>query len=384
VTATAPPDRLQRDAITWWAYGAFAAFAYVLNGLAAVLLAVREDLDLSRTVQGLHSTAVAVGLVAGGLVADRLRARVGWMGMFRISAFGQAVAAVALATAGTVAGTLPAALLLGFSGSLLVVLVPIVLSARHGRHTAAALTEVNAVASLSGIVAPLAVGASIAVTGEWSLAYLLPMAVALPVLDLQARRLRLRDEAPAAPRIQGRLPGSYWRWWTVILLAVAVEFTMLLWASDDAHGRLGLSDAAAATAPSAFLIGMAAARALGGRLALRIPAVTLFRLALVASALGFAVFRASDAVAPAFAGLVLTGAGTGLLYPLALATAIELATGRESLASARAVLASGAAIGAGPLALGGIADATGTGIAFLVVPVLLLAAGLASWDRRIA
>lgn len=384
VTAAAPPARLERDAMTWWAYGVFVAMAFFLNGLAAVLLAVREDLDVSRTVQGLHSTAFAAGLILGGLVADRLRAGLGWSGVFRLSALGHLGATVALATAASVVGTLPAALLLGFSASLLIVLVPSVLAGLHGPRTAAALAEVNGLASIVGVVAPLAVGAALALTGEWSPAYVLAIVVVFPLLELRARRFGLRAVAPPAPRTEGRLPRGYWRWWSVVLFAVAVEFTMLLWAADDADDRLALGDAASATAPSAFLVGMAAARLLAGRLALRLPVLTLFRLALCGCTAGFVLFRATDAVAVAYAGLVLTGAGTGLLYPLALATALERAPGRGSLASARAALASGVAIGIGPLALGGLADATGTATAFLLVPALLLAAGVTSHERKIA
>jgi MFS family permease len=384
VAATAPDGRLQRDALTWWAYGVFVALAFFLYGQAAVLLAVRDDLGVSRTVQGLHSTAFAAGLIVGGLVADRLRARIGWGGVFRLSAVGHGAATVGLAGAGSVAGTLPAALVLGLSASLLIVLTPSVLAAAHGDRTAAALSEVNGVASVVGVLAPLVVGASIALTGEWSPAYLLVVVLAFPLLDLWERRLGLLRSVGHEPRAHGRLPRRYWRWWLVLLLVVAVEFTVLLWAADDAEDRLGLSGAAAATAPSAFLVGMAAARVFGGRLALRVPVVTLLRLALVVCVAGFALYRAGDAVVLAYLGLAVSGAGTGLLYPLALATAIERAQGRAPLATARSTLASGLAIGLGPLALGAMADATSVATAFLIVPLLALGAWLASWERGIA
>ena len=67
-----------------------------------------------------------------------------------------------------------------------------------------------------------------------------------------------------------------------------------------------------------------------------------------------------------------------MLYPISLAEAIAAAEGRSDLASARAALGSGLAIGLGPFAFGLLADSQGVHTGFLIVPLLILAAGATS------
>jgi predicted MFS family arabinose efflux permease len=377
------PARLHRDRLTWWSYAVLASFAFLLNGFGPVLLDVRDELGISRTVTGLHSTGVALGMLLAGVVGERLRVARGWPGVLRLGVAGLAAGVLAMALAPSVALSLPATVLIGWAGTLLLTMVPGVLVARHGSASGAAVSEAHASASLLGVLAPLAVGGSLALSGQWWPAFGAIVFVALPLLALRRPAFPSSAAADAAAdaRAAGtaaRLPRAYWRWWTALLFGVAVEFSILLWAADDAEQRLGLSEAAAAVAPAAFLLGMATVRGLGATLLLGRHAPRVFAGAALWGIVGFLVYRASDAVAVAFLGIYLTGTGVGALYPSSLQRAMAAAPGREALASTRSALASGLAIGLGPLALGALADAYGIEDASWIVLGLLAGAVLAA------
>lgn len=88
---------------------------------------------------------------------------------------------------------------------------------------------------------------------------------------------------------------------------------------------------------------------------------------------GFAAFWASPGTAAAAAGLLLTGAGVALLYPVTLARLVAAWPHARDRAAARGALASGLAIGAAPLLLARLAEVVGLRAAYLVVPALLAA-----------
>lgn len=374
------PTGLSRDTLTWWAYGVLAAFAFLLNGFGPMLDDLRGELGVSRTVAGLHSTGLAAGMILAGVVGERMRLRLGWLPLYWVACAALLGGVLGLAAAGTPGLTIPCALVIGFAGTLLIVMVPSVLNARHGDASGAAIAEAHATAALVGVVAPLAVGASLAALGMWLPAFLAVTLGVLPALGFLAPQLPVHEPVVRLGRrsvAPGRLPAGYWRWWTALLFGVAAEFAVLLWAADDARQRLDLGVGAAALAPSAFLLGMGMVRAFGARLVVGRPRGPVFRRAAVLAVTAFVLYRASDLVPVALLGLVLVGCGIGLLYPVSLAGAMATAPGMEAQASTRSALASGLAIGSGPLAFGALADLSGTAVASWVV-VGLLAAGIAT------
>jgi predicted MFS family arabinose efflux permease len=367
---------LSRDTLTWWAYGVLAAFAFLLNGFGPMLDDLRHELGISRTVAGLHSTGLAAGMLIAGALGERLRLRLGWLPLYWTACGGLMAGVLGLAAAGTAVLTVACVLVIGFAGTLLVIMVPSVLNHRHGDVSGAAIAEAHATAALVGVVAPLAVGASLAALGMWLPAFLAVTLGVLPVLGLMAPHLPAHEpvEQPGrAGAVPARLPIAYWRWWTALLFGVAAEFAVLLWAADDARERLELSVGAAALAPSAFLLGMGLARLFGARLVVGRLRGPVFRRAALLAAAAFVLYRSTDAVPVALLGLLLVGGGVGLLYPISLAGAMATAPGLEAQASTRSALASGIAIGSGPLAFGALADVSGTAMASWVVVALLIA-----------
>lgn len=372
------PPTLARDRLTWWTYGVLAAFAFILNGFGPLLDDLRRELDVSRTVGGLHSTALAVGMLIAGAGGERLRLRLGWTGVYWTACAGLLAGLVCLASAPTPALTLPSAVLIGATGTLLMVMVPGVLDARHGRAAGAAVAEAHATASLVSVIAPVAVGVSLALFGMWLPAMLLVALGVLPALGFFAPELPDAGSADGSQAAGRRLPPAYWRWWTALLFAVSAEFAVLLWAADDAHERLELGIGAAALCPSAFLLGMGAVRAFGAPLILTRSREGLFRSASLVAIGAFALYRVADTAPLAIAALVLVGIGVGMLYPLSLSGAMSAAPGLEAQASTRSALASGLAVGSGPLALGALADLSSVALASWIVVALLVAAIAAS------
>jgi len=76
------------------------------------------------------------------------------------------------------------------------------------------------------------------------------------------------------------------------------------------------------------------------------------------------------------------GLGNAMLYPIAIALAMQAAPDQPDRAAASASYSMGLSFGAGPLILAAMADAVGVRAAFLLIPLLLVAAGALAWLLR--
>jgi MFS family permease len=372
-------SRPAHDLTTWLAFLLIGLFNFVLTALGASTERLRRDLDVSRSLVGLHATCFAAGLVVTGLAGNRLNLRFGRDRVVAAGATGMAAAALLLAGGRTAWVTLPAAFAMGAAGSLLLVTLPALLADRHGDRAARILTEANAMASLFAAVAPSLVGAAVAVGLGWRAALVLGSLVLVGTAAVflqvsQGTPAVAPDAGPASRSAVGRLPAGYWPWWATLVLSVCVEFSFVFWTADALRTGVAAAPALAAGAVAVFELALAAGRLAGARLLRRSGDLRLLRLGLITGGLGFALFWSSRSLWPALAGLAVAGLGVALLYPISLAAAIRAGKGRSDLASARATLGSGVAIGVAPFVLGLLADAEGVRLAYLVVPLLLLAA----------
>ncbi len=363
--------------MTWSVYALLGVYGYFLYAFGPSVELLGAEQRLPNAVSGLHSTSLALGAVVSGLVGARVTRRFGRKAVLRGGALALCAGAVLYCSTTALPGTLLAALLAGTAGSAIVNAHSAVLSEHHGDAGPAAISEANALASASGLFGPLAVGIAVSIGLGWRAGILVTVVLAALALVL-VRPVTV----PAAPDLPtpggeaGRLPVAYWTAWVVIVLDVAVEFCMAIWAGELLRDRAGVSAGTATAAVTALILGMAVGRVVGGRLALRRAPDTLLVQAIVLTAVGFAVFWASRQPVVAVAGLLVAGLGMALHFPLGIARALAASDGRLDQAAARASLGAGLAIGLGPWALGAVADAVGTHRAFLLVPVLLAAAGL--------
>lgn len=415
---------LVRDRLTWLTFAQLGVYGYFLYGFGPSVPLLRDELGVSNAVSGLHGTALAAGSALAGVVFAPLVARVGRAGALRLGLLGLAAGVLGYCLSPVLPMTLGGALVCGLFGSFVVTGSVVVLGARHGAAGPAAISEANAGAAGAGLVAPLLIGAGVSAGLGWRPGVLLAAVAAVVVWAvsvLAARRpvapvpvggpgalvpaelsadlgtdvsadlsadlgtgpaagaptavgtvAGTADEGPAdAP---GRLPARYWLAWLVLVFCIAVEFCLVFWAADGLREHTGASSATATAGVTAVVAGMFAGRLAGGRIALRVAPGRLLLAAIALSAAGFAAFWASSATIPALAGLVVAGTGVALHFPLGATRAVAASGGRPDRGAARVSLAAGLASGAAPFGLGALADEVGTHTAFLLVPVLLVAA----------
>ncbi|GAB3429399.1 MFS transporter [Flindersiella endophytica] len=369
---------MKRTLETVGMYGTYGCLGYVLAGLGAILPELRAERDLPRAEAALYPSGFAVGLLVVGLFGHWITER---LGRFAVPA---ALACLAVGTAVLATGSSridsgAGALALGLGGAGLVLVVPAKLRALHGdANSTVAIGEANSVSSTASVLAPLVIGAALATGLGWRAGFAgLPLVAAVVVLAVlfgaKPQPIPAGNADPAAGEsAAGRAPRPFLGWWLLLVLAVAAEFCMMFWAADYLRTVKDLPATLATGASAGFLLGMAIGRA-GIGVAIRLsghPLRLLVAGATVAIA-GVLVFWAAPLPLLSVAGLVVTGLGIALLYPVALGQAVASWPSHPARASARCALASGAAIGSAPLLLGALADATGIRTAFLIAPGLL-------------
>ncbi len=364
-----------RDRPTWIVYASLAIYGYCLYGLGPALDALRGELDVSRGAIGLGGSAFAAGAVLTSLGASAVLTRVGHGTILRAGLLGLGAGTVMLAVAGPLATVIAATFVMGVAGTSVLVVVPLVVEARQPTARAAALAEANMGAASAGVLAPVAVGGAILLGAGWRVGALLVLAAIAAVILLG--RADDFDGPPARevrPERPGRLPSAFWRWWSVIVLVVGVEFCVAFWATDFLREEAGVGRGPASAALGLFVGGMAAGRFVGGRLAVSGDPRRLLVGALALAAAGFVLFWGTGAPLASLAGLAVTGLGVAMLFPLSLSFAMASAPGLSAEASARASLAGGIAVLFAPYALATLADAIGVRAGFLIVPALIAAA----------
>jgi MFS family permease len=339
------------------AYVAIATVGYVVYGLGAVGPYLRERLALSDTQVGLHSTAMAIGLIIAGLSAAWAGAR---FGERRVRAAALAVLAASvmlLAWAPTLMATLSAGLGIGLGAGTVLGYANASMATAGGSAARVALGRANVWAMVAAFAGPilLAVGASSGI--GWAIG-LVPalVLIGIDLFDVHAGP-ELAIDDPAATQ---RLPGAFWLTWIYLVAVIAVEFCIVFWATTLLQRRTTSSVEAASVAAAAFFVGMFIGRlglsvGIGTTGDVRRPAGLGLALALCGAV---AVWVSTVPVISA-AGLFVAGIGVAVLYPVGVAAALAVAPGQLAAAGARLTLASGMAVLVAPLALGAVADLTG-------------------------
>ncbi|MGC9668040.1 MFS transporter [Planosporangium sp. 12N6] len=373
------PRLLVRDRLTWLTYAQLASWAYFLYGFSPVVPLLRDEQHTSRAVASLHGVAFAVGGVVSGALLPPLVRRFGRAAVIWTGLLGVAVAATGLLVSHALAATLACAVLASTSGGMVVNGVTAALADHHGAGGSAAISEANALAAATGLVAPLVVGTAVTVGYGWRPG--LAVVVAGIVLIAAAAAI-LRVRIPARPLASatataGRLPRPFWLVWTSILATGSVEVCLNLWVADVLRSHAHVSPGAATAAVSALVGGMFVGRLVGSQLVLRLSGTAVMLGALALSGVGFAVLWTATSPWPALVGLVVTGLGNALHYPLGMALAVEHSAGQPDLAASRSSYAVGISFGVAPFALGAVADHLGPHLAFLLVPVFLVASATA-------
>jgi predicted MFS family arabinose efflux permease len=243
-----------------------------------------------------------------------------------------------------------------------------------------AMSEAHGMAAAAGLLGPLTVGLGVYLGWGWRPA-MLAVAVGLIVVELvRGRRAHEfdgthghRDDEPGhAPT--GPMPRRFWAAFATFFAVVGAEFSLTLWGTDLLRDRGGLGDAAAAAALASIVGGMAVGRLGGAPLVGRRDPEQVLLGTLGVSLVGFVLAWAWASPLPMLLGFFVAGLGIGLQAPLAIGRSVRASAGRNDRAAGLVSVAAGAASGLAPFALGALADRVGVHAAFLIVPLLIVAA----------
>ncbi|MDX6248398.1 MAG: hypothetical protein QOF10_1758 [Kribbellaceae bacterium] len=383
---------------------------FLLAGLGACIALLVRDLHESPDRLAVLSSAFAVGLLVVAAIGPLLLRLGSITKVLRGGAFVCAVGALLLALAPSFVVAVAGGLLVGLGGALLVLIAPLLLD---GPAAATRLTRVNAVASATGIFAPLAIGGidSLGPTGRLALLAPIPpllllSAFARPAANHPAQTRALDPTVASVPAVGSAvigMPGDSGvvlglaagsaltesageggagagamgakgvgvvvRAWFRVVLAVAVEFCFVVWAVARLQAT-GLPTATAALLGSAFPIGMAVGRAIGP---LRVRGWSPVVPAGALAAAGTLMVSLSGTPVLVVAGLMLAGVGVAPLYPITIAELVATPGLSPTRLAALGALASGTAILLAPAVLAGLATVVELRTAFLIPLPLLVA-----------
>ncbi|HEX5087701.1 MAG TPA: MFS transporter, partial [Nocardioides sp.] len=343
---------------------------------------LRDELDLSYTVGGLHVAAFAAGSLVAGLASSRLEVAIGRRALLWSSAVLLCVGTVGLTAGKLAVVTIAAVLVMGLGGGLLLATIQAMLADHHHEHSTVALTEANVAASIAYVVLIGAFALAAALEVGWRAALLVSLVVPALVWWTN-RRLAIETAAPHPDQERVGLPRAFWVAAAVLVCVTAAEWCVTAWGATFVDDEVGVSTDTAVSLMVGYFGGVVVGRTAGSRLARRHDPSRLLAVALAIAAIGFAVLWPSGSPAQAVVGLALLGVGIGNLFPMALSLAVSLAPGRAGAASGRAVMMTSLAVLLAPLTVGALADATSLKLALVVVPVLLVlaATGLAGVRR---
>ncbi|MEW2473808.1 MFS transporter [Micromonospora gifhornensis] len=377
--------RLLRDRITWLAYAQLGLWGFFLYGFGPVVPLLRDEQGTSAAVAGLHSTALAVGALAGGALFAPIARRFGRAPTIWFGLAGVAAGVSGLALLRPLPATLAVVMMIATAGTLIVSGVNVVLTTRHGSAAPAALAEANAACAGMGILAPLVIGLSVNAGWGWRPGMSIVVAlIALIAVATLTRRVRVRGPRVAVvhpyrtpvPAGTRRLPKAYWIAWVLMAVTGSIEVCLSLWTADVLRVHAGMAPGAASAAVAAIVAGMFVGRIFGGRVALRLRPVPLLLAALGVSLAGFALFWVASVGWLAVVGLVVLGLGNALHYPLAISLALAVAGDATDQAAGWSAYSMAVGFGIAPVALGWVADGVGAHLAFLLLPGFIAVAAL--------
>jgi fucose permease len=361
-------------------------FAYLQAAPGQVVPHLRDELDLTYFVGGLHVAGFAAGSLVAGLLSARIERVLGRARLLWIGALVLAVGAVGLASGPVVEATVGASVVMGLGGGVVLSTIQAVLADHHGASGSVALAEANVAAAVAYVVLIAAFALATALGLDWRWALLASLVV--PALTwLTGRREPIEDAVePTEGGAAGRLPAAFWVAALMLSCVVAVEWCVTAWGATFVDDEVGVSTSTAVTLMGGYFAGVVVGRTVGSRLTRRHEPATLLAVALGIAAVGFVVLWPAGAPLVAVVGLALLGLGIGNLFPMAVSVAVALAPGQAGAASGRAVAMTSLAVLLAPLTVGALADATSLKTALFAVPVFLAlaAVGLAAVRRDAA
>ena len=375
-SSTESAAKFVRDRVTWLSYLMIATYCYAAAALGPLMTFLRAELQLNYTISALHFGFWSGGIATAGITGDRCMKRFGRRNTVWIATLFLCLGLFVLIGGRHPAVTIAGAYLCGLSGSTMAQTMSTILSDRYLALRAVAITESTIVASICCSLSPVAIAFFSKTELGWRTAMLVPpLAFLVYFLTMRSTLsdLHLAEaESKSKQEPESRLPKEYWLCWSLVYFSVAGEWSIMFWTAEYLESVINLPRADAAACVTSFLFAMVVGRIIGSRLARRVNAVILLRVASLAAIFGFIMFWSSKVVLICLLGLFITGLGVSNFYPLTLAQAVASAPGKTSQATSRMSLASGGATLTAPLLLGLIAEKFGILSAYGLIALLMI------------
>ena len=373
---TAPKKRGLR---VWLVYLMLSLFGYTLNVAGPAVAYLRDELNLNFTQSGMHTSALALGMILMGLVGSALLKRMSEWKALGLSGLGMGVGGLLLVIGKNPVLTLSGLFIMGAVGSLAISTNPAILADEMGEKSPLGISEANTLSAIISTLAPIAVGFFGAQAISWRPAVYLPgiLASLLGLIILISPKFswKKKPETTEQKANLTQLPAKFWLVFTMLVFSVAVEFCTIYWASDYMQANLNMAKESATQGVSLFLVGMVIGRMVGSRLHHKIERNKVLLSSIALGLFGFAIFWLSRVESLSIVGLFIAGTGVANLYASMITLCFEAAGKERAAAGAATTLASGVAIFALPFALGSLADLISIRYAVLLIPFLFLILG---------
>lgn len=370
---TAPKKRGLR---VWLVYLMLSLFGYTLNVAGPAVAYLRDELNLNFTQSGMHTSALALGMILMGLVGSALLKRMSEWKALGLSGLGMGVGGLLLVIGKDPVLTLSGLFIMGAVGSLAISTNPAILADEMGEKSPLGISEANTLSAIISTLAPIAVGFFGAQAISWRPAVYLPgiLASLLGLIILISPKFswKKKPETTEQKANLTQLPAKFWLVFTMLVFSVAVEFCTIYWASDYMQANLNMAKESATQGVSLFLVGMVIGRMVGSRLHHKIERNKVLLSSIALGLFGFAIFWLSRVESLSIVGLFIAGTGVANLYASMITLCFEAAGKERAAAGAATTLASGVAIFALPFALGSLADLISIRYAVLLIPFLFL------------
>lgn len=368
------PARPNRDSSTWAGYFAIGTYAWFIFGFSATQALIRDEQGTSRTVSSLHAVGFAVGGILSGLLAAKLIQVLGRGRFIAVGIVGTVVGVLVYTAPGGFIVTMSGIFIAAFFGTSVVVGSSAFLFDYQKQAGPASVTEANALAAFAGVLSPLAIGATSVIFLGWRFGvWILIGGAGLSLLLMRRKPHTFRVPEDEANREAAREPFPPSFYWSIVtlFLFLSVEFTLTLWSSDILRERGGFESGAAAASVAAVTGGIFIGRIVGSRVAEYFPVDRILSGAVLTTMLGWLVVWLSTTGYLMLIGLLISGIGVSVFWPIGVSRVVLASGGQSDRASALSAVAGGTAGGVGPFLLGALADSVGVHSAFLVLPIAL-------------
>jgi fucose permease len=369
--STIVAEKFVRDRLQWLGYLLVGIYCFLIAAFGPIMPMLAHERNYDYTLTSYHFSAYALGVLLAGLSGDKFMSRFGRNNVLWGGVAGMVAGTATIIAAQHAIFSILGAFSVGLSGSVMGQVNTSIMADRFKDDRAIAITETNISGSIFCSLAPLIVSLCVRAGLGWRTAFILPIVfIALLFLKFRTVANAFQKQVHRASARQN-LPPLYWAYWSVVLLSVGGEWSIVFWCTDFMIKVNKFSEADASAAVSVFLAAMLTGRVIGSRLTRSFHVRQLLTISAIIGLAGFLLFWLARIPMLNLAGLFIAGLGQSNVYPLTFASAIGAADEfQTNSATSRLSLASGSANLLTPMLMGFIAERTNIFNAYGVTAIL--------------